>query len=121
MSEGLAQNRFAKLENVHDLLVELARVCPAVLLHVLPTVCASLERASATVRLGAAGVLGRLFALPVLITATSEGTLSASKQPIAKVYDVQFNAWLGRLKDRCGPRSLPFIYRLSFIPLLRAP
>lgn len=97
---GGAQARFARLENVHLLLVELAQVCPAVLLHVLPALSAGLDKASAPARHAAVRVLGHLFALPVLVSSTSEGSLSASKQPLARVYDVQFVGWLGRFKDR---------------------
>lgn len=97
---GGAQSRFARLENVHLLLIELAQVCPAVLLHVLPALSAGLDKANAAARHAAVRVLGRLFALPVLVSSTSEGALSSSKQPLARVYDVQFIGWLGRFKDR---------------------
>jgi hypothetical protein len=72
-----AQGRFQKLENTHRLLVELTKVVPAVLLHVLPVLCSELDRTAPTLRLAAATVLGQLFALPVLI---SSGMLGSMKQ-----------------------------------------
>jgi sister-chromatid-cohesion protein PDS5 len=74
-STSKAQSRFQKPENVHMLLVELARVVPAVLLHILPVLCSELDCTRVTSRLAAASVLGQLFALPVLISGGGLGKL----------------------------------------------
>ncbi|RYG53032.1 hypothetical protein EON66_09135, partial [archaeon] len=75
---------WAKTDMVHRLILEVTAVIPSVLLLLLPSLMRDMETEDVAHRQEAMELVGRLFALPVLVTA-SEGAYSG-RQPIGRAY-----------------------------------
>jgi hypothetical protein len=86
------------VQSIHKVILKVIEAAPSVLLLTLPTLSRDLEAEGSAVRLSAVVIVGDIFSLPTAIC-TSEGCVSG-RMPIAKAYDVHFQAWLKRFRDK---------------------